>query len=404
MDAFWTYIRENKLYLLLAICFVSSVVVPLSYNQMPYIFGMFLLGINQLIHNERMSGYAFMILILFLLVSGIVTWCLGIRLFLFIFVLLITSGMLCSDHNYDFRTNLFSVILDVIFVVNILNIYCYFAGINYYTNLWLGWKIYFSGLTPHPMWLAVVAGVANVVNVHKLFESESIKMRIIYIVLIVLTLFLQFTAGSRSGLLSTAMAILVYFRSYFSKFSTVVLVTALVGILIYAMLPMLMSDASLLEEKIDEQDIENNSRSELWTMRISEFESSPLFGIGFARGYVDGKLVEGRLETGNGWLAILSQTGIFVFICVASIVASVIFSISKKWLPQKNLFFAIFVFLCVHSCFEGYLYTPFYMPCLLFWLLLGILQQAPLATDVEFDDDEYTDEESDDEEIITSIL
>lgn len=392
MDSLFSYLRENKFYLFLAICFVSSVVVPISYNQIPYVLGLIFLGLTQIVNNQTFKGGLVVLFIVSLIVSSVITWCLGVRLFLFLFVLLISSGILYSDKNYEFRQNLFSVILDVIFVVNILNIYCYFAGINYYVNTWLGWKNYFSGLTPHPMWLAVVSGVANVINVHRLFNADNNKWRIVYGVLILLTLFIQFTAGSRSGLLSAAMAILVYFRSYFRSMSTVILISAFTAILIYAMLPILMSDASLLEDKIEEQDFENNSRSELWNARLEEFQSSPLFGIGFARGYVDGELVEGRLETGSGWFAVLSQTGIFAFVCIASIVLSIIFNINKKWLPQKGLFFAVFVFLCVHSCFEGYLYTPFYMPCLLFWMLLGILSQAPNADEVDFDDDECDDE------------
>ena len=407
MQSIIAYILNNKFCLLLAICFVSSVVVPISYNQMPYVLGLLLLGANQLSNNRQMGSPIFLLFIVILIVGGVVNLCFSSRLFLFLFVLIISSGMLYSEQNFNFRVNLFSVILDVVFVVNILNIYCYFAGINYYVNVWLGWQNYFSGLAPHPMWLAVVSGVANVANVHRLFVANSVKWRVVYALLVLLTLFLQFTAGSRAGLLATAMAVLVYFRTYFRDMSSVVLITAFSCIVIYALLPMLMSDASLLTEKIEEQDMENNSRNELWAARINEFLMSPIFGVGFARGYVDGVLVEGRLETGNGWLAVLSQTGIFAFICVATLVLSVLRNISAKWLPQKGLFFAIFIFLCVHSCFEGYLYTSFYMPCLLFWLLLGILLQAPNADEVEFvDDDEIseTDEFESDDESTTSEL
>ena len=55
----------------------------------------------------------------------------------------------------------------------------------------------------------------------------------------------------------------------------------------------------------------------------------------------------------------------------------------------------------IHSFFEGYLYTSFYMPCLLFWLLAGILYQAPLVDEIEYEEES---ELSVDEEAEADIL
>lgn len=290
------------------------------------------------------------------------------------------------------RADVFTAILDLIFVVNIFNIYAYFAGVNYYDGKYIGFKDYFSGYTPHPMWLAVVAGVANIVNVKRFVEAEEKWVKAVMVGVILLTIFLQITAGSRAGLLATVAGILVYLKTYIQNMPKVIGYVVVAAVVVYLFLPLLMSDAGLLQEKVDTQDLDDNSRTGLWGARIDEFLSSPLFGIGFARGYVNGALVEGRLETGSGWLAVLSQTGIFAFICIVGVVFSIFRSIGDKYLENKELFLGVFVFLCVHSMFEGYLYTSFYMPCLLFWLLAGILMQAPYADEVENEEDDLQED------------
>ncbi|MCQ2227138.1 MAG: O-antigen ligase family protein [Bacteroidales bacterium] len=333
------------------------------------------------------NAVVFVAFIVALLISSVVNWSFSLRLAVFVMVLIMSTGLLYSEDGYDMRVSLFSAILDLVFLVNIANIYAYFAGINYYNGKFIGFKDYFSGFTPHPMWLAVVAGVANLVNLHKMMSSENTARKMMLAVLILLTLFLQFTAGSRAGLISTAVGAMIYMKSYFQNVSKVVSGIFIGIFVIYMFLPILMSDASSFEEKTSTQDIDNNSRTELWSTRWQEFKSAPLFGIGFARGYVDGELVEGRLESGSGWLAVLSQTGIFAFICIVGILWGALRNFGDKYLPDKELFLGIFVFICVHSIFEGYLYTSFYMPCLLFWLLAGILHQAPLVDEIEFDEE-----------------
>ncbi|MCQ2229810.1 MAG: O-antigen ligase family protein [Bacteroidales bacterium] len=393
------YIKANRLVYFLAACFVSSVVVPLSFNQLPYILGLGLMSLHQFLRMSegRERTNLFVAFLIILAVGSVLNSCLSARLVVFVFVVIITCGLLKGEENQEMRADVFTAILDLIFVVNIFNIYAYFAGVNYYDGKYIGFKDYFSGYTPHPMWLAVVAGVANIVNVKRFVEAEEKWVKAVMVGVILLTIFLQITAGSRAGLLATVAGLLVYLKTYIQNMPKVIGYVVVAAVVVYLFLPLLMSDAGLLQEKVDTQDLDDNSRTGLWGARIDEFLSSPLFGIGFARGYVNGALVEGRLETGSGWLAVLSQTGIFAFICIVGVVFSIFRSIGDKYLENKELFLGVFVFLCVHSMFEGYLYTSFYMPCLLFWLLAGILMQAPYAADVIDDDDALADDAAMDE-------
>lgn len=378
---------------------MSSVVVPLSFNQLPYILGLGLMSLHQFLRMSegRERTNLFVAFLIILAVGSVLNSCLSARLVVFVFVVIITCGLLKGEENQEMRADVFTAILDLIFVVNIFNIYAYFAGVNYFDGKYIGFKDYFSGYTPHPMWLAVVAGVANIVNVKRFVEAEENWVKAVMVGVILLTIFLQITAGSRAGLLATVAGILVYLKTYIQNMPKVIGYVVVAAVVVYLFSPLLMSDAGLLQEKVYTQDLDDNSRTGLWGARIDEFLSSPLFGIGFARGYVNGALVEGRLETGSGWLAVLSQTGIFAFICIVGVVFSIFRSIGDKYLENKELFLGVFVFLCVHSMFEGYLYTSFYMPCLLFWLLAGILMQAPYAADVIDDDDALADDAAMDE-------
>lgn len=378
---------------------MSSVVVPLSFNQLPYILGLGLMSLYQFLRMSegRERTNLFVAFLIILAVGSVLNSCLSARLVVFVFVVIITCGLLKGEENQEMRADVFTAILDLIFVVNIFNIYAYFAGVNYYDGKYIGFKDYFSGYTPHPMWLAVVAGVANIVNVKRFVEAEEKWVKAVMVGVILLTIFLQITAGSRAGLLATVAGILVYLKTYIQNMPKVIGYVVEATVVVFLFSPLLMSDAGLLQEKVYTQDLDDNSRTGLWGARIDEFLSSPLFGIGFARGYVNGALVEGRLETGSGWLAVLSQTGIFAFICIVGVVFSIFRSIGDKYLENKELFLGVFVFLCVHSMFEGYLYTSFYMPCLLFWLLAGILMQAPYAADVIDDDDALADDAAMDE-------
>ena len=111
-----------------------------------------------------------------------------------------------------------------------------------------------------------------------------------------------------------------------------------------------------------------------WAERLAEFDSSPLFGIGFGITGIGDNATEGRAETGSGWLTALAQTGIIGFSLVC-----LLFYRSK--LPKYDLrtdsvaalLEAVMLFLALHSLFEAYMFQAGWYMCFVFWLLVGIL-------------------------------
>lgn len=129
--------------------------------------------------------------------------------------------------------------------------------------------------------------------------------------------------------------------------------------------------------KIDAQkDRGVNSRQKIWDDRISEFEYSPIWGVGFATQLSDGESITGRMESGSGWLSVISQTGLLGFFSLLVIIKRAI----KRWTYIKQnrnlfLFYGVFMYLCIHSIAEGYILTAGYYLCFLFWLVLDVLVQ-----------------------------
>ena len=129
-----------------------------------------------------------------------------------------------------------------------------------------------------------------------------------------------------------------------------------------------------MQNKMESSNGAYGSRTGIWVDGFQHFGDQPLFGCGFAVSYRDGHRDVGRLESGSGWLSILFQTGICGFAIMVGIMSGV-----KKRLKNirtdRNLqfYFFPFMFLCLHSIFEGYILTSGYYLCLLFWTLLSYL-------------------------------
>ena len=117
-----------------------------------------------------------------------------------------------------------------------------------------------------------------------------------------------------------------------------------------------------------------SSRSLLWTARLTEFESSPIFGVGPGVIKVQPFGFENSTETGSGWLTALAQTGFIGFILVCMLVYKA--RLPKYVLKTDStaaLMEAVMLFLCLHSLFEAYMFQVGWYMCFVFWLMVSIL-------------------------------
>lgn len=120
-----------------------------------------------------------------------------------------------------------------------------------------------------------------------------------------------------------------------------------------------------------------SSRHDKWGGRLAEFQSAPLAGIGFSAQTVfnspydnEEKILSGNSpEPGSSWLSLLAQTGILGTGLFLVFLIHVIIKLSRNPNP---LLLAVFAFLLLNGCCEGWLLYSSAVLFPIFWLSTSI--------------------------------
>jgi O-antigen ligase len=127
--------------------------------------------------------------------------------------------------------------------------------------------------------------------------------------------------------------------------------------------------------------IDINSREEMWQSRMDEFSESPIFGVGFAYmkyGWGQGmaSTQSGRIESGSGWLSVLSQTGMLGGVCLLVIVMPCIFFLFRnKSDSYVNAWYSGMCMLFIlQPITEAYITTIGALLGCLFWLNYSVIE------------------------------
>lgn len=376
MNMFLDYLKGNKIYVLLAAMVLLSVFAVTGQGQNAYYAAMLLVFIVSVAKFESFD-FLYLLLPLWLFISSIVNGVFDNRFFTFVLMIACATPMISSYKGYVFRSKVLFAIYMSLPVVTLLNLYAYRAGINYFLILNENVSdLNFSGFLLHPMWLSAINGASNVMLLYLFYKMRDSKWFIRYGILLLLlaSIYLSVIAASRSALASSmiAMAAMVYFYSdsgaKFVKNGVIIVILASI------LLPYYKSGGEQMRVKMENTENSGNSRQGLWNQRIQEFEESPFMGMGYATAHDQwGNVVTGTVETGSGWLTILSQSGLIGAFIVFFMLKRAYVSI-EEISERKGLlviFGCEFIYLCAHSCFEGYLYTAGYCPSLMFWLTLS---------------------------------
>jgi O-antigen ligase len=242
----------------------------------------------------------------------------------------------------------------------------------------------FTGLFIHSMILGLMAAIAILVALHKAHITQYKNRYWFFMSLAVIAFVTCITAGSRSALLAgIAGSIFFYYKlnqKRISGFVKTMFVIVGLGILSF---PIWEPYTERLMEKVAYGEAQGDAlatRSALWEMRVSEFEASPIVGVGFAS--VDTKINTkfdeegGQVEPGSSWLAILSMTGLLGFIPILILVIKNIFFVFKDQKdPAKSALLGGMLFLfIVHMLAEGYALSAGSGLFFLFWLTMGTIE------------------------------
>lgn len=345
-----------------------------------YMVGIALLIFFAVKYNKLSNkGYMFLVFYGMCLLSSTINWVFDYRLFLFACIIFFMTPITISKKLMIFREKFIFSSLMIFPILTIASLYCYYAGINMMSREDgdVSWD--FSAFFPHSMWLAAAIGIANTTLMWLILNANKIIYKIVYIILLLASIFLSVVAASRTALIASSIS-MVYILAIESKNLKRLLFYIIVCASILSIAyPYYLKSSTRIQAKIEYG--EGNifkSRNEHFSGGFKHLKESPIVGSGFATAYYYDKKVIGKLESGSGWLSVLFQTGLlgFTTLLVIMIQLRKSFPFIKRY-KRLHLFSAAFLFICLHSCFEGYILTSGYYLCILFWSLLGYLYAVP---------------------------
>lgn len=300
-----------------------------------------------------------------------------LRLGLFIGLLLCVGPVLQNDTMRQFRMQSFKYVLLLGVPLSVISFVCYYLGINF---IWSDFSHdvnvggVFSGLFQNSMLLGPVSAVSACYCFWAYFNTKAKWWLLLFVLSIGVCMF----SSSRSAVYGAAigcMSIILLSNRGSGKRIKQILV---IGIIACATFPLWQGALSGISQKnaANESMGEYGSRTEKFESRIEEFESSPIFGVGFAAINPNGRDAynprTGVVEPGSSWLAVLSMTGVIGFMFILTMYVKAFFAAKRCTSKYGSLFVGLIVYLTFHEMFEGYMMAAGSTLCFISWLIIGV--------------------------------
>lgn len=370
-----TYFKKYALYAFLAFCLFASSTPLIPNGLVLYVFGIFYCFFYSIRSRKgTKDSKLFWWLLVACYLASSVNMIFDYRLFIFTFVIITCSPILYSEKIFLFREKYLKCCLYAFPLISLICLYCYFKGINMMSleDGEVSWD--FSAIFPHSMWLGAAVGISNVVCLWNILNCRKRLYQILWTCVLLQSVYLSVVSASRSALVASLIAMFILILCNVKNVWKFVKYTIVAVVLVVIAFPTFYNNSQRMQNKMENSEGTYGSRTGIFTDGFNHFQEQPIFGCGFAVSYRDGHRNVGRLESGSGWLSILFQTGICGF-AVMMLILNNVRKNMKGVRKDRNLQFYLFpfVFLCLHSFFEGYLLTSGYYLCLLFWTLLSYL-------------------------------
>lgn len=343
------------LYYILALCLLSSLFPFVFYGKYIALTAMVVMA---LLNSYKGWDIALLAFWIWAMICSVINGVWGLRDVAWTIVLLSATPMLGQS---KVSGDVFKALVRLLPLFVFANLVAYILNINYFYILYQEPnKFCFSGLTSHPQWLGAFTGLACVYTYyHAVIQNKGERfMGIIRIAFFLMSIELALLAGSRAALLSAGVTIALMTFLTCNNISDFIRKSGVVLFLLVCLLPVFMQSVEMIEVKQMAQDYIGMSRTNLWLEQLHLIKDNPFLGTGLIGG-----------ETGNGWLAVASKTGLFgvglMIILLFFIIKQIKQNISIEY--DFILFVCIFIYLIIHCCFEGYILTPGYLMCWFFW-------------------------------------
>ena len=174
-----------------------------------------------------------------------------------------------------------------------------------------------------------------------------------------------------------SVALLKWLSPNFGILTKYVVIFGVIGVLSF---PFFMDSATrMLQKQETQEETGVTSRDFLWAQRMAEFNSSPVYGVGFAVQCTDENQTVGRGESGSSRLAILAQTGVIGFVISLILWCKTFTRLRNIRYDNENvLAYALFLFFTVHSILEGYMFQGGWYMCVICWLTVAVVTEAKM--------------------------
>lgn len=390
MMRIFKYIKENWFELVITFCLFSNL-YPYSLPSYLYFVGIVLMLYKMMRYKVGFVGRnaVYVLFICVILLSTIINMVFDIRPLLYIAILFVSAPFVTSVRWHLYKKKLMHNIFIGFACTVVLSLIAKAMGVNYQVTMRLGesMDLYggvdeFSGFAKFPMWNSAAAAVSMLYFAYLLFRNGDgkYKARLFYVAMFLASMYVCLISASRSafGLAAILSVVLLKWLSpNFGKVAKYVVVFGIIGVLSF---PFFMSSAERMIQKQETQkETGMTSRDILWSQRMAEFRSSPVYGVGFAVQGVGDNQIVGRGESGSSWLAILAQTGIVGFFLALILWCNTFTRVSLiRYDPENILIYVLFLFFTVHSILEGYMFQGGWYMCVICWMTVGIVTEAKM--------------------------
>lgn len=377
------FIKRNKFEVLITFCILSNL-FPFFLSSNIYYVGLLLMAYKMMRMGVRQNKNAtlFILFILLIAVSSLINMMLDLRMVLFAFVLFLSCPIFTSLKWHLYKRRLMKCLFVGFVGVVVINMYAKITGFNLraITQQWEDLtNKQFSGYCDQPMWLSAAAAVSTIYCSYLVFSQQrkTKREKYAYIALLLCSIYITMISGSRAaflaaiGAMCVALYLLVKNKGRLMKY---IIGSAVVVMVLSPVFFSRKTIGAMMEKQEYQEETGNTSRDAVWADRMAEFKSSPLIGVGFGAHGVGNEKEVSRVETGGGWISILSQTGIIGLLLALSIIFKAFTPIRKIRQDRSMIcIYAAYFFFIVHSIVEGYMFQGGWYLCLIFWMVIGLL-------------------------------
>ena len=383
-------IKNNKVAFLLAFVAVGTIIGPLAFNTYLYYAALAIFFIANANGFKPSFMWAYGLLIAGALASIMLNDTMpefkaDQRLLLFILISLPISPMFSNRKLRIGRLRAFNYVLILSTLTGIGSLVAYFLGVNYMFNFVTGDNSvnntgWFGGITFHSMLLGPVSALgatyATWFMTGQTFKTKWHRyLAIAVIFACIAAAMLSASRGSTiAAIVGSAVVFLLRKGNSGNKIVGSIIGLMLLGALAQPLMKPFMAGIMEKQNNSIESGGTFSSRERKWNSRINEFISSPVYGSGFAtvsKESGDYSTIDGIVEPGTSWLAVLSMLGIVGGISIYLIVFKPMIAICKKINHVGVLLFGIFCVFLLHMMTEGYIFAGGSFMFFYFWLFIG---------------------------------